>query len=62
MAGTSSSMLALLKEINGKVTRIEQQQGVLQRSIAELKAMQKEKEIQNYSIKGTLYQVSAPRL
>jgi len=55
-------MLALLKEINGKVTRIEQQQGVLQRSIAELKAMQKEKEIQNYSIKGTLYQVSAPRL
>ena len=56
--GPSSSVLALLKEINSKVNRIEQQQGILQRSIAELKAMQQERDIQNYCIKGTRYQVA----
>ena len=56
MSGTSSDILALLNEINAMVTRVEQQQGVLQRSIAELRTMQREQEIQTYSIKGTPYQ------
>ena len=58
-AGPSSSVLALLKEINTKVNRIEQQQGILQRFIAELKAMQQERNIQNYCIKGAPYQVGS---
>ena len=55
IAGTSSAIHTLLKELNTKVTRIEQQQGVLQRSLEQLKTMQREQEIQTYSVKGTPY-------